>query len=271
MIKWLLGLLLALLLLQATGLYLWQETMIFLTRPLREWQRQAALLQRHRLQEVSLHTHDGVTVRGWWLLPRTVERAPLLIYFGGNAEEVSHLLSEADRFAGWSLLLCNYRGYGGSEGVPGEKALVADAVQLYDHFSAQPSIDGQRVVLLGRSLGSGVAVQLAAARPVAATILLSPFDSLREVAQSIYFWLPVRWLLRHPFDSLAKAGSIRSPLLVVLGERDTLVPPAMSERLAQAWGGPTQVYREPFADHDTLLDNGRAWQAIVSYLQRLPG
>src|SRR5690606_12067614 len=118
---------------------------------------------------------------------------PLVIYFGGNAEEVSWMLEEAPRRApgvGW--LLVDYRGYGSSGGSPSEKALVEDAFRWYDRFAA-----GRKAYVFGRSLGSGVAVQLAARRPVAGVILIAPFDSLVEMGRHYYPVLPVDLLLKH--------------------------------------------------------------------------
>src|SRR5262249_19315765 len=157
------------------------------------------------------------------------------LYFGGNAEEVSWLVETAPPLGAWALLLVNYRGYGRSEGRPGERALFADALLLHDWARGRPEVDRSRIAAMGRSLGPGVAVHLAAERALAGVVLVSPFDSLTAVAQRHYPWLPVRWLLRHPFDSLARAPSIQTPLLCLTAGRDTIVPPAHSARLCAAW------------------------------------
>ena len=129
----------------------------------------------------------------------------------------------------------NYRGYGLSEGRPGEAALAADALAVYDLLAARWGRRPGAHRRLWRSLGSGVAVQLAAKRPVRAVMLVSPFDSLRSIARKQYPIIPVSLLLKHPFDSLARAPGIEAPLLVLAGERDTLIPPALSRRLHDAW------------------------------------
>jgi dienelactone hydrolase len=98
-------------------------------------------------------------------------------------------------------------------------------------------VDGSRIAVHGRSLGAGVAVQVAAARPLRCAVLTSPFSSALSVAQAMYPWLPVSLLMRHPFDSLARAPSIRVPVLFLVGSDDSLIRPAQSWRLADAWGG----------------------------------
>ena len=130
-----------------------------------------------------------------WVVARPGGRA--LLYFGGNAEDVAgNVESFSEAFPDRSLYLVNYRGYGGSSGRPSETALVADALAVFDHVRTQHA----DVAVMGRSLGSGVAVQLAAARPVSRLVLVTPFDSLVNVAKEYFRWLPV---------GLADAGPVR--------------------------------------------------------------
>ena len=118
---------------------------------------------------------------------------------------MSGQILDAPGLAPWSVAALNYRGYGRSEGAPSEAAISADALLVYDRLAGREDIDAERIVVFGRSLGSGVAVPLAARRPVHAVILVSPFDSLRRIAKKTYPFVPVPTLLRHPFDSLALA------------------------------------------------------------------
>ena len=208
---------------------------------------------------------DGSTLRGWQLNPGK-QRA--LIYFGGNAEEVTEYAgSVREPYGERAVLLVNYRGYGGSGGSPTEKALVADAAEVYDWAARRPDVDPARIALHGRSLGSGVAVQLAAARPARCVILTSPFASALDVARSAYPWLPVALLLRHPFDSLAHAPRLAIPALFLIGEGDTLVPPEHSERLAAAWAGPVEKLRVPGGHNDLSVQPGYD-AAIRAFLER---
>jgi len=221
-----------------------------------------------RLEQIEHRTPDGATLRGVLLLPRR-ERPPLVVYYGGNAEEVTAGATEvAAEYGERAVLLVNYRAYGASTGNPSEKALVADALALLDQVRTRTDIDASRVALHGRSLGTGVAVQVAASRTVACVILTSPFDSALDVARAIYGWLPVGLLMRHPFDSLARAPQVHVPALVLIGAADTLIAPSHSQRLADAWGGPVErVVLDGVGHNDVHLHpayNG----AIRGFLER---
>jgi len=246
-------------------LYFFQEKMLFYpTAPVSSVPRPA----RGELEDLRLVAPDGVQLSGWFVRS-SEESAPLLIYFGGNAEEVSWLVGMAERFAGHSLLLLNYRGYGGSGGRPGESALFADALLAYDYAKQRRDVDASRIVAMGRSLGSGVAVHLAAHRQLAGVILVSPYDSVRALAQSIYPWLPVGLLLKHPFDSMSRAGSLAAPLLCLVAENDNVIPPAHSRRLFDAWGGGDKRWIEVReAGHDDISGDLRYWDEIASFLGR---
>src|SRR5262245_23236673 len=243
---------------------LFQERLIFMPQPLIG----PGPAQRPGLEEVEIASVDGPRLRGW-LVKAPVERAPLLIYFGGNAEEVSWLVAEAPRLRPWSLLLVNYRGYGRSEGRPGQRELFADALRLHDWAREQPAVAPGPVAAMGRSLGGGVAVYLAAQRPLAGVVLVTPFDSLTAVAQHHYPWLPVRWLLRHPFDSLTLAPAIRTPMLCLVAGRDRIVPPVHAARLYAAWGGPRRRVDFPDADHNDVASEPGFWPAIAGFLASL--
>ena len=233
-------------------LYLMQERLIFLRQPLADSVRHATR-ELPATTEIELTAGDGTRLHGW--LRHSAEAAPphgLLIYFGGNAEEASRHIHDAEAFAPWSVAAFNYRGYGLSEGRPGEAALIADALVIHDLLAQREDIDPTRIVVFGRSLGTGVAVQLAAVRPVRAVVLVSPYDSLRSLARKQYPFIPVSLLLEHPFDSLAHAPGIETPVLIVAGERDRLIPPAFSRRLHDAWAGPKRWTLIADADHNDI-------------------
>jgi pimeloyl-ACP methyl ester carboxylesterase len=183
-----------------------------------------------------------------WVLERPGPRA--ILYFGGNAEDVSlNLPSFALAFPAHSLYLVNYRGYGGSSGRPSESALLADATAVYDQIAARHP----QVSAIGRSLGSGVAVHLAGARNIQRLALVSPYDSMVNLVREHYPWLPVGLLLLDRYESYAKAPAIRTPVLIVIAADDEIIPPRRSEALAAAFA-PSQVrvVRLPGATHNSL-------------------
>ena len=228
----------------AIALLVWlaQERLLFYPQPVAA---KPAAPAGWRLESFEHSTADGTRLAGVLLLPPR-ERPPLVAYFGGNAEEVTaSAMHAAETYGERAVLLVNYRGYGASGGRASERALVADALEVLDAVVKRPDIDGSRVALHGRSLGSGVAVQVAAVRPVGCVVLSTPFASALSVASELYWWLPVGILMRHPFDSVARAPGIKAPALILVGSEDALIKPAQSWRLADAWGGP--VERRTFA------------------------
>jgi len=247
-------------------IYFLQERLIFFPQPL----GQDPLKTKYgaAIEEVNLLTADRVRLHGWLLHAKAAPTpAPLIVYFGGNAEEVSWLASTADQYAGWSLLMLNYRGYGRSEGRPGEAALFSDALQIYD-YAASRAAAGQ-VVVMGRSLGSGVAVYVAAQRPVAGVVLVSPYDSIESVARGVYPFLPIGLMLKHRFDSLARAPQIKAPLLCLVASDDRVIPRPHSERLYAAWGGNKQWREIAHTAHDDIAGAAAYWDAIADFLNEL--
>lgn len=207
-------------------------------------------------------THEGQTLEVF-KIDRNTSRA--LIYFGGNAEDVS--LSTASLgalFPGHTIYLPCYRGYGNSSGTPSEQALIADALFLYDLVAKE----FRDITLLGRSLGSGIAIQLAAQRPVNRIILTTPYDSMVRVAQHYYPFFPVKLLLRDRFDSLEKAGRIGVPALLLIAEHDEVIPRQNSERLLAALTPQTtqfEIIRG--TDHNTIDLSPSYQKAIRTFLR----
>lgn len=183
-----------------------------------------------------------------WVVSRPGGRA--LLYFGGNAEDVAgNLESFAAALPDRSLYLVNYRGYGGSSGRPSEAGLVADAVSVFDHVRQGHA----EIAVMGRSLGSGVAVQLASARPVERLVLVTAYDSLVDVARGYFWWLPVGLLMRDRYESARLAPAVSAPVLVVIAAEDEIIPRARSEALIAAFApGQAEVVVAAGVGHNTL-------------------
>ena len=220
------------------------------------------------LEDVRYTARDGTKLSG--VLVKPVASAPLalLISYGGNAEEITASASAAQLFGPRASLLVNYRGYGESEGKPSEAALVSDALELFDWAAKRADIDATRIALHGRSLGTGVAVQVAAQRPVKCAVLTSAYDSIREVAKAHYPWFPVGILLRHPFDSASYAPRLAMPALFIFGSTDTIIAAEHSEKLATLWGGSAEKLRLEGRGHNDLALDARYFPAIAGFLDR---
>ncbi len=219
--------------------------------------------------DLEVIARDGARLAGF-LVPGGTQPAPALLYFGGNAEEISWSLADRRWPRGWTVAGVNYRGYGTSAGRPGERELRDDGLAVYDVLAARPDVDAHRIVVVGRSLGTGVAVHVAAARNVAGAILISPFDSLVAVGRMHYPWLPVDWLLRHRFDSVALAASVEAPMLAIVAASDGIIPPARSRALFDAWAGPRTWVAIPGADHNDLGSTAAFWEPIATFVAGLP-
>lgn len=176
-------------------------------------------------------------------------RPRALLYFGGNGEDIALSRDDVARWApGHTVYLVSYRGYGHSSGEPSEAALAADAIALFDHVA--PSHAG--VDVFGRSLGSGVAVHVAAVRPVRRLALVTPFDSVLRVGQGHYPWVPLAWILKDPFESWRRAPRLAMPTVVVIAGQDDVTPPAHAEALIAAMPRAPEVLRLEQAQHSNV-------------------
>jgi pimeloyl-ACP methyl ester carboxylesterase len=241
-------------------LYWRQENFIFFPRP-----NDAALVQKHQANRVVIEAADA-QLAGWWIAnPRATSDA-VILYFGGNAEDVLYMASTAPMFNAHRMLVVNYRGYGGSTGKPGQKALYDDALVIYQHAVTAGGAAPEQIVVMGRSLGSGVAAMLAAERPVRGAILITPFDSLAAVAARHYSFMPVRLLLRHPFPSVDWARQAKAPALILAAERDHIVPPLHAQRLYAAWAGDKQIHILSGVGHNDIELNSEYYRLINEFL-----
>ncbi len=169
---------------------------------------------------------DGATLQIWRL---HATKQDAVIYFGGNAEDVAQNIPQFERlFPDKAIYLVNYRGYGASTGTPVEVALLGDAQAVFDIISQTHS----GISIVGRSLGSGVAVFLAATRRAERLVLITPYDSIAKVAQSAFPIFPVSAMLKDRYDSLSYASSISIPTLMLIAEQDEMIPMRSSKNLA---------------------------------------
>lgn len=192
--------------------------------------------------------------------PRSSSTA--LIYFGGNAEDVSLDIPDlADTFPDRAIYALHYPGYGGSTGKPSQQAIFADALALFDHaYTEHPNI-----ILVGRSLGSGVAVWVASQRPTARLILVTPFDSFVDSAAKQFPIIPVRWLLHDKYESWRYAPQVKAPTRIIVAAEDELVPRSSSDRLSTRFSqGLVSYIVVPKAGHNTIQDNPNYWRLLNS-------
>ena len=220
----------------------------------------------YTIEPLAFAREEGIALRGWLVKPADTI-APLLVYFAGNAEEVSWLIAMAHRFEGRAIVLVNYRGYGESTGRPSEAALLADAVAVYDTLVARSDVNGTQTAVMGRSLGSGVAVHVAAHRAVDRVVLVSPYDSIAAVGAAHFPSMLVHVVLNDRYDSATQAPAIKTPLLAIAGVRDDIIPIEHSRRLYALWGGDKHWLELPGAGHNDLQEHPQYWPAIATFLK----
>jgi pimeloyl-ACP methyl ester carboxylesterase len=194
-------------------------------------------------------TNGPVLLTGWTLNPGQDDA---VIYFGGNSEPVNENIPSFNGIKSHSIYLMNYRGYGDSEGVPTEENLYSDALKIYD--TIEPN--HKTVSVFGRSLGTGVATYLATKRKIDKLILTTPFDSLTNMAKSMYPIFPIDWMLKEKFDSLSRADKINVPTLVFISEVDEVVPHKHTENLlTKLPKNLTTVHHIKNTNHGTIVDD----------------
>jgi uncharacterized protein len=204
-----------------------------------------------KAQELKIKTADGETLVAWYV--PAAPGKPLLVYFHGNAKS---LVERAPRFElmtanGNGLLAVSYRGYFGSTGTPSEQGLYEDSEATYRE-ALSLGYTPSRIVLVGESLGTGVAINLAAKKPVAAVVLDSPYTSIPDVAAARYWIFPVQTLMWDRFDSDKKIGQVRVPLLITHGTKDGIVPFHFGQKLFSLANEPKKFIEAKDAGHLVL-------------------
>ena len=222
-------------------------------------------------EQVSVQTEDGISLDAWFVPPAAPSSRTTVLIFNGNggnrAMRAPLAAALADRHI--ASLLLDYRGFGGNPGAPSETGLGRDARAALHYVLGRPDVDRSRIAYFGESLGSGVAVQLGTEHPPHRLILRSPYTSVVDVARHHYPFVPVGWVLRDRFASIDCIKQVTSPVLIIAGNRDGVVPAALSEKLFAAANEPKQLLMFDGVDHndDELLAGRRMVEAIVRFLE----
>lgn len=210
-------------------------------------------------ESVAIHTADGQLLAGWFLPPAeaTPQPWPVLLWFEGNGETVAALADvlKAFRPAHAALLAVDYRGYGRSTGRPTVANVTSDADVMFRYLQSRPDVDVRRIVVYGRSVGSGPAVHVAATHPVAGLVLESAFSSLPAMAAEHFPIFPA-FLAGRGFDNLATIPRVTCPILFVHGDADRTIPIAMGRALAARVSRAESFVVIPGADHNDTYDFG---------------
>ena len=216
---------------------------------------------------VTIRTSDGERIAGWYLKPTSAYR-PVFLFLHGKGGGLERKVWRWRRIAkrGAGILAISYRGYVGSTGGPSEEGLYEDARAGYRWLTGRHR--PENIVLHGLSLGTGVAAKLATEVEAKAVILEAPYTAIEDVAAERYPWVPVSWLLEHTFRTRDFIGRVRMPLMIVHGDRDTVIPYAHAKRLFRLAPDPKTLVTIPGGDHSTLVRDG-LYKKIWPFLKGL--
>jgi hypothetical protein len=247
-----------------------EPQLVFRPRAIDEEQAKA-LAHARRIEEVRVATPDGLHLHGWLKHPdhwTPGQRHPLVIVYGGIGQEISEFVTHTGASADWGWLTINYRGFGLSEGSPNERTVLDDAKRVYDWALSRSDVDGANIVVLGRSLGSYVAIAVAAARKVRGAILATPFDSAAALGEERYR-VPLAWLVQARYNPALMAPMVSAPALFLLAEKDEVTPVKNGLALARRWGGLAKMVLLPGAGHTGLENREEFWHSIGEFLAAL--
>lgn len=208
-------------------------------------------------QTVRVQPEDGLEIEGWYWPPEN-PGAPVMLYFHGNGQDYPYWLGKIMQYRAMGLgaLLAEYRGYGGNPGHPTEAGLMADARAYIRWLEAEQGIPAPRMVFNGESLGTGVAVRMAAEFQPLAVILESPYSSTVDIAQGRYFFAPVSLLMLDQFRSIDVIADVKSPKLFMHAVQDKIIPIGFSRKLYDAAPEPKTFIEIPQGGHNDLYKNG---------------
>lgn len=206
-------------------------------------------------------------LQGWFIKTENFKNDPIIIYFGGNAEDISCNLSYLEVKQQASILLLNYRGFGKSSGKPSQNALFADAVAVYDHLINSMQILPENIYLIGRSIGSSIAAYVASKRKTAGLVLITPFDSVANLAARKYKLLPLKFFLKSSFNTIEYLKAVKEKILIIAAEKDEVIPKKCLDNLVKKFHSNLDLLIIKDADHQNVADFDLFHEAICNYIK----
>lgn len=211
---------------------------------------------------------DEITLQGWHLDNPDSDNHHVLIYFGGNAEDVAGMLPVLARLPVRHVYTFNYRGYGLSDGLPSQTGFYADALTIYDRAASLHNHPDSRFFVMGRSLGTAVGGYLASERPTSGLVLLAPLKSALQNGQRTLPFVPVKWLMKHPFDLQGIAHRITASTLMLIAREDAVIPEADSLETWESLAGEKTLIHLENVGHNNLFDNPATFRAVEEFIRR---
>ncbi|MCF6199524.1 MAG: alpha/beta hydrolase [Hyphomicrobiaceae bacterium] len=249
----------------ALGVLLYLTQRCFIFRPTARRYRLPASLRLEGIREIWLNSADGEQIMSWQMRPQ--KGMPTLLYLHGNNCNLSNRLERTSRFVcdGYGLMMPSFRGYGLSTGSPSERNSVSDALMAYEALRQQ-NVAAKDIIVYGESLGTGVAVQIAALREVGALVLEAPYTSLADLVRHRWRFIPAYKFLKDEFNSVEHIKKVTAPLLIVHSLEDEVIPIAFGRCLFEAAKGDKEFLRVRGAGHFGLFRSG-GWPKICAFIE----
>jgi uncharacterized protein len=246
------------------GMYLFQRSFQYHPNPIASDPKMVGL---RRAETVTIKTADGEMILAWH--HKAELGKPTIIFFHGNGGGISTRAGKQAFFAnrGFGFLAVSYRGYEGSSGSPSEAGFIQDAESALDWLIAS-GIEEKHVFVLGESLGTGVAVQLAAKRKIGALALEAPYANAVDVGAAVYWYLPVKWLMKDQFRSVDYITKVSAPLFIVHGALDGLIPLSQGQQLFKSANEPKNMFVLDDKGHSAIADE-RSWSAVAQFFDTI--
>jgi len=226
------------------------------------------------VEDVGLQSADGTRLHGWWSKPEgwhTADGAILYMHGkGGNLSSRGKAMRRWRDTLRLAVLIIDYPGYGQSEGTPTETSCYAAGHAAYDWLTQTLGVPGRRIVLLGGSLGGGIATELATHHPHRALVLIATFTSFPDMAQKTVPWLPGRWLVHNQLDNLRKIATLRTPVFIAHGTSDAIIPFRQGKRLFGAANQPKRFFPMPGRRHSEVPSD-ECFTAVRAFLEECSG
>jgi len=244
-------------------LYFMQDNFIFYPpKPDQQWYKKI------KPYEFFIET-DSETLQGWKKSNTNINHNSSIIYFGGNAEEVSHNIIDADSFSARHLFFINMPGFGNSTGTPSEHSFFSNALQAYDYIIKTYQLDADNFFIMGRSLGSTVATYVASKRKSKGLILITPFDSIENIARDHYKWYPINIILKHKFKTELYIDSVSSPILAIATDSDGVIPASNLNRLYAPRKEKINLLKINHANHNNINSSEKYFSYINGFILSL--
>jgi len=251
--------LIVLYLLSSIALYFYQEKLIFFPpSPIND------VYQSVSKNEIELLINHQ-KIRGWKIKGDSNQHK-IILYFGGNAEDVVYFNFEAEKINAREYITFNYAGYGDSEGQPSQHIFYENAVNIYDAMISQYKINPDNIIIVGRSLGSSVATYLASQRKVSGLILITPFDSIEKMAANRFKVFPIKLIIKHPFPTIKYITQVTAPILMLSAVQDEIIPAENLKNLKQKIGKKSSYVDYKNIGHNTIQQHSNYYSDINKFI-----